>query len=229
MMQYRSRLRHAWAEGKCITKLWLVLHHLSGHIKTRKARKCVLSVSLRLGDLSANQMHGTQMNLLTWTGLDSLRQLVAQVSAGHSRRWWGWVAWSGSDGQPDRQQARAPRWPEPEPRVDAGGDRCWATHGWCPPAWPHRVGGCALGVRSRLRPWRTSIRSTMTEIEKWAVTSYCALKCAIAGYCALKCTLRYLKYSFPRIWLANSHLISNNIQYNVVEAHCHVTESTSRD
>ena len=36
-----------------------------GAIKRAKPAKCVLSVSLQLGGLSANQMCGTQMKLLT--------------------------------------------------------------------------------------------------------------------------------------------------------------------
>ena len=36
-----------------------------GTLKHAKLAKCVLSVLLQLGDLSANQMCGTQMNLLT--------------------------------------------------------------------------------------------------------------------------------------------------------------------
>ena len=39
MMQYRWRLHHARAEGKCITELRAVLHCWSGHIKTHKASK----------------------------------------------------------------------------------------------------------------------------------------------------------------------------------------------
>ena len=42
-----------------------VLHHPSGTLQHAKPAKCVLSVLLRLGDLSANQMRGTQMKLLT--------------------------------------------------------------------------------------------------------------------------------------------------------------------
>ena len=52
-------------EGEYITKPRPVLHHRSGHIKHLKPAKCVVSVLLRLGDLSANQMRGTQMKLLT--------------------------------------------------------------------------------------------------------------------------------------------------------------------
>ena len=64
MTQYRSRIRHSWTKGECITELRQVLHHPSGHIKTRKAAKCVPSVLSQLDDLSANQMCGTQMNFV---------------------------------------------------------------------------------------------------------------------------------------------------------------------
>ena len=43
----------------------LALSVLMGTLKHTKSAKYVLCVLLRLGDLSANQMHGTQMNLLT--------------------------------------------------------------------------------------------------------------------------------------------------------------------
>ena len=61
--------------GECITKLRLVLHHPS--------------VLLQLGDLSANQMRGTQDKAVDRTGLDCLRRLVAQLHARQFRRWWG--------------------------------------------------------------------------------------------------------------------------------------------
>ena len=153
-------------------------------------------------------MCGTHMNFVAvdWTGLDCclppplpwcLRRLVAQARARRSRRWWGRVAQTNGDGRPDRWQARVR--PEPEPHVEAGGDRRQAAWGQRPSARPHHVGGHTPHVRACLRPRCMSIRYTVTRFEKWAITSYCTHKCT------------YLKYSFPWIWLAKAHLISNNL------------------
>ena len=92
------------------------------------------SLVIRLGVLSANQMHGIQVKLLT-----ELVQTSSKVGANHFRRNWTHIA--------------------KEPKVLSTG-----AH------------------------------------EKWVITSYCTLKRAI----------RYLKYSFPHIWLAKGHWISSN-------------------
>ena len=104
-----------------------------GTLKHAKPAKCVLSVLLRLGHLSANQMCGTKMNLFQTAFADWLYRFLPG-------RWWGQVSQSG-DGRPDRRQSHAPRRPELEPHMDAGGDHHRAARGRRPAA--HRASGLA--------------------------------------------------------------------------------------
>ena len=84
----------------------------------------------------------------------------------------------------------------------------WAMHGCCrgsPPGCPRTTTADLPSLRlcTVRQVWppsrHTSTRCTVTQVEKWAITSYCALKCAITSYCTLKCTLRCGKYSLYSI------------------------------
>ena len=74
-----------------------------------------------------------------------LRRLAAPVPARDSGRRQRGVARAGSGDRPDRRQTGAPRRPEPQPRLDAGGHCGRAPQGRRPPARASRRRGGAPG------------------------------------------------------------------------------------